>query len=89
MDVHPDDEALRRLREEFVGWQIWRAVRYDGQPGEWVATRGHPRAGVSPTVVRSSKKHHDVILREVRTYGQVRAHVRVSRGRLHPCLDQA
>lgn len=48
-----EDPALRRLREEFTGHRIWRSRRWDGRPGDWVATLLDPAAGVDPTVIRS------------------------------------
>jgi hypothetical protein len=52
--VNPADQALARLREEFQGHRIWRATRYDGRLGDWVATLHDPKAGVDPTVVRDT-----------------------------------
>ena len=52
--VNPDDQALARLREDFQGHRIWRAIRYDGKLGDWVATLHDPKAGVDPTVVRNT-----------------------------------
>ncbi|GAA2427154.1 hypothetical protein GCM10010191_44990 [Actinomadura vinacea] len=49
--THPDDQALARLREEFTGHRIFRAIRSDGLLGEWVASLHDPRAGVDPTVM--------------------------------------
>ncbi|WP_344592720.1 hypothetical protein [Actinomadura vinacea] len=49
--THPDDQDLARLRADFDGYRIWRAVRRDGLLGEWVATLHNPRAGVDPTVM--------------------------------------
>ncbi|URM98401.1 hypothetical protein LUW76_30905 [Actinomadura madurae] len=51
--AHIDDPALRQLREEFTGHRIWRSRRWDGLPGDWVATLRDPAAGVDPTVVCS------------------------------------
>ncbi|TDC57920.1 hypothetical protein E1281_03155 [Actinomadura sp. KC345] len=51
--AHTDDPALRRLREEFTGHRIWRSRRWDGRPGDWVATLRDPAAGVDPTVIRA------------------------------------
>ena len=51
--AHNDDPALRQLREEFTGHRIWRARRWDGRLGDWVATLHDPAAGVDPTVIRS------------------------------------
>ncbi|MGP4026143.1 hypothetical protein [Actinomadura sp. 3N407] len=51
---------LDRLREEFTGHRIWRARRWDGRPGDWVATLHDPSAGVDPTVIRADS----VALRE-------------------------
>jgi hypothetical protein len=49
--AHPDDKELARLRVDFGGYRIWRAVRRDGLLGEWVATLHDPRAGVDPIVM--------------------------------------
>jgi hypothetical protein len=51
---NPDDQALALLREDFQGHRIWRATRYDGRLGDWVATLHNPKAGVDPTVVRNT-----------------------------------
>ncbi|MFI0373607.1 hypothetical protein ACH35V_37605 [Actinomadura sp. 1N219] len=51
MRTHPEDLALARLRAEFIGHRIFRAVRADGLLGEWVATLHDPAAGVDPTVM--------------------------------------
>ncbi len=48
-----EDPALRQLREEFTGHHIWRARRWDGRLGDWVATLHDSSAGVDPTVIRS------------------------------------
>lgn len=52
--VNPADQALAQLRRDFQGHRIWRATRYDGRLGDWVATLHDPKAGVEPTVVRGS-----------------------------------
>ncbi|GAA0565266.1 hypothetical protein [Actinomadura livida] len=52
--VNPADQALAQLRQDFQGHRIWRATRYDGKLGDWVATLHDPRAGVEPTVIRNS-----------------------------------
>ncbi|GAA2131615.1 hypothetical protein GCM10009727_24130 [Actinomadura napierensis] len=52
--VDPADQALARLRADYQGHRIWRATRHDGLLGDWVATLHDPRAGLYPTVVRSS-----------------------------------
>lgn len=52
--VNPADQALAQLRQDFQGHRIWRATRYDGELGDWVATLHDPKAGVEPTVVRNS-----------------------------------
>jgi len=49
--AYTDDPALRQLREEFTGHRIWRARRWDGGPGVWVATLHDPAAGVDATVI--------------------------------------
>ena len=51
--AHNDDLALRQLQDEFTGHRIWRARRWDGRPGDWVATLHDPASGVDATVVRS------------------------------------
>lgn len=53
-DAHAADEALAKLRHDFTGHRIWRAVRWDGRLGDWVATLHDPHAGMDPTVIRSS-----------------------------------
>ncbi len=52
--VNPAGQALARLREDFQGHRIWRATRYDGKLGDWVATLHDPKAGIDPTVVRNT-----------------------------------
>ncbi|MFG2248183.1 hypothetical protein [Spirillospora sp. NPDC048823] len=52
--VNPADQALAQLRQDFQGHRIWRATRYDGKLGDWVATLHDPKAGIEPTVVRNS-----------------------------------
>ncbi|TDC02369.1 hypothetical protein [Actinomadura bangladeshensis] len=64
-----EDPALRQLREEFTGHRIWRARRWDGAPGDWVATLHDPAAGVDPTVIRSDS----AALREALTQERQRA----------------
>lgn len=60
-----DDPVLRRLREEFTGHRIWRSQRWDGLPGDWVATLRDPAAGVDPTVVCSdSAALRDALMQE-------------------------
>lgn len=53
-DTHAADEALAALRRDFSGHRIWRAVKWDGRLGDWVASLHDPSAGVDPTVIRSS-----------------------------------
>lgn len=48
--VNPADQALAQLRQDFQGHRIWRATRYDGKLGDWVATLHDPKAGVEPTI---------------------------------------
>ena len=64
-----DDPVLRRLREEFTGHRIWRARRWDGRPGDWVATLHDPSAGVEATVIRGDSS----ALREALVQEQKRA----------------
>lgn len=52
--ANSDEKAIYELRTEFPGWGFWRAVKPDGSPGEWVATRRDPGAGVSATVMQPS-----------------------------------
>lgn len=52
--VNPADHALAQLRQDFKGHRIWRATRHDGKPGDWVATLHDPKAGIEPTLVRTS-----------------------------------
>ncbi|QXJ22121.1 hypothetical protein AGRA3207_003068 [Actinomadura graeca] len=49
-----EERELERLRADFTGWRIWRAVRRDGGLGEWVASLHDPRAGIEPTVMHPS-----------------------------------
>ncbi|MFG2089650.1 hypothetical protein [Spirillospora sp. NPDC048824] len=53
-DTRAADEALAALRRDFTGHRIWRATRWDGRLGDWVASLHDPHAGVDPTVIRSS-----------------------------------
>lgn len=46
-----DEWELGRLRADFGGWRIWRAVKQDGRLGEWVASLHDPKAGVEPTLM--------------------------------------
>lgn len=69
------DQALDRLREDFRGHRIWRATRHDGKPGDWVATLHDPKAGVDPTVVRSTAEE----LRKTLTIERSRATNRTTR----------
>ncbi|WP_433228290.1 hypothetical protein [Actinomadura formosensis] len=48
-----EDHELTRLRQDFTGHRIWRAVRWDGRLGDWVASLHDPAAGIDPTVIRS------------------------------------
>lgn len=49
----PDNRQLADLRNEFTGHRIWRSVRWDGRPGDWVASLRDPAAGIDPTVIHS------------------------------------
>ncbi|MEU5880430.1 hypothetical protein [Spirillospora sp. NPDC047279] len=53
MDPRNDHDALVLLRSDFPGHRIWRAVRWDGLPGDWVATLHDPAVGVDPTLIAS------------------------------------
>ncbi len=55
METHAlkDDRVLRRLQEEFTGHRIWRARRWDGRAGDWVATLLDSAEGIDPTVICS------------------------------------
>lgn len=66
MDVQSDDQELARLRAEFEGWRIWRSVKEDGRLGEWMATLGDPRVGVTPTLMWPSAKQLRAALVEER-----------------------
>ncbi|MER6813591.1 hypothetical protein ABT299_30350 [Spirillospora sp. NPDC000708] len=48
-----EDQQLDGLRNEFTGHRIWRAVRWDGRLGDWVASLHDPAAGIYPTVICS------------------------------------
>ncbi|WP_242900670.1 hypothetical protein [Actinomadura terrae] len=48
------ETELARLRRDFTGHRIWRAVRTDGRLGDWVASLHDPTAGVDPTVIQPS-----------------------------------
>ncbi|MFA1546571.1 hypothetical protein [Actinomadura chokoriensis] len=48
-----EDQELARLRQEFTGHRIWRAVRRDGRLGDWVASLHDPAAGIDLTVICS------------------------------------
>ena len=63
-----DDEilALVRLRVDFPGHRIWRSVRRDGRPGDWVATLRDPAAGVDPTVISRNAESLRRLLEEQR-----------------------
>ncbi|GAA0577369.1 hypothetical protein [Actinomadura livida] len=52
-DARAADETLAQLRRDFTGHRIWRAVRWDGRLGDWVASLHDPQAGVDLTVIRS------------------------------------
>ncbi|NVI88518.1 hypothetical protein [Actinomadura sp. BRA 177] len=47
-----DNPALDQLKKDFPGHRIWRSRRWDGEPGEYVATLIDPKAGVDATVMR-------------------------------------
>jgi hypothetical protein len=55
MNAQPsiEDRELARLRQDFTGHRIWRAVRWDGRLGDWVASLHDPAAGIDPTVICS------------------------------------
>ena len=58
-----EDRDLAQLRHDFTGHRIWRAVRWDGRPGDWVASLHDPAAGVDPTVICSSAEELRAALR--------------------------
>ncbi|WP_433465935.1 hypothetical protein [Spirillospora sp. CA-128828] len=64
--AHINDPALLQLQEEFTGHRIWRSRRWDGRPGDWVATLHDPAAGVDPTVIRSDSASLREALRQER-----------------------
>lgn len=72
--VNPADQALAQLRQDFQGHRIWRATRYDGKLGDWVATLHDPKAGVEATVVRNSAEE----LRKALTIEPNRATIRTT-----------
>lgn len=74
--VNPADQALAQLRQDFQGHRIWRATRYDGKLGDWVATLHDPKAGVEPTIVRTSAEE----LRKALTIELNRASTRTTGG---------
>ncbi|MFI0353145.1 hypothetical protein [Actinomadura sp. 9N407] len=49
--VNTDHQALIELRTDFPGHRIFRANRWDGRYGSWVATLRDPACGVDPTVM--------------------------------------
>ncbi|MGI5203263.1 hypothetical protein ACQEU6_17010 [Spirillospora sp. CA-108201] len=63
------EKALADLRRDFTGYRIWRATRWDGRLGDWVASLHDPRAGVDPTVIASNP----AALREALVYEGERA----------------
>ncbi|MEV0662165.1 hypothetical protein ACIBI3_34145 [Actinomadura luteofluorescens] len=52
-DTEAAEKALAELRRDFTGHRIWRATRWDGRLGDWVASLHDPHAGVDPTVIAS------------------------------------
>ena len=53
-DAEAAEKALADLRRDFTGYRIWRATRWDGRLGDWVASLYDPHAGVDPTVIASN-----------------------------------
>ncbi|NYE12188.1 hypothetical protein [Actinomadura citrea] len=53
-DAEAAEKALAELRRDFTGYRIWRATRWDGRLGDWVASLHDPRVGVDPTVIAST-----------------------------------
>ncbi|WP_067491681.1 hypothetical protein [Actinomadura hibisca] len=74
--IRGHDQQLARLRTEFTGHRIWRAIRWDGRLGDWVASLHDPEAGVDPTVIRSSPE----ALREALVHERERAAMKKIRG---------
>ena len=58
-----EDRDLAQLRREFTGHRIWRAVRWDGRLGDWVASLHDPAGGIDPTVICSSAEELRAVLR--------------------------
>ena len=70
--VRDDERELGRLRDDFRGWRIWRAVKRDGRLGEWVASLHDPNVGVEPTLMFPTAP----LLREALVQQAQRARVR-------------
>ncbi|MFG2087197.1 hypothetical protein [Spirillospora sp. NPDC048824] len=58
-----EDQEIDRLRSEFTGHRIWRAVRWDGRLGDWVASLHDPAAGVDSTMICASAEELRAALR--------------------------
>jgi hypothetical protein len=68
--MRSDDEAARlQLETDFPGWYFWRAVRCDGEPRSWMATRTDPNAGPDPTVMADTAEKLRAALEEQRRAG--------------------
>ncbi|GAA0597357.1 hypothetical protein [Actinomadura livida] len=71
-----EDQEIDRLRNEFTGHRIWRAVRWDGRLGDWVASLHDPASGVDPTVICSSPEELRAALRREAERAAVRRGLR-------------
>ncbi|GLZ07287.1 hypothetical protein Acsp03_47530 [Actinomadura sp. NBRC 104412] len=58
-----EDRDLAQLRRDFTGHRIWRAMRWDGQLGDWVASLHDSSAGIDPTVICSTPEDLRAALR--------------------------
>jgi hypothetical protein len=48
------DPEAAAIQADFTGWRVWRATNRFGQPGDFIATRRDPQAGVDPTVMTTT-----------------------------------
>jgi len=68
----PEEGALEELRRDFIGHRIWRSVRSDGRPGEWVASLHDPGAGITPTLMHPTPEALRAELVQERVRAQAR-----------------
>jgi len=67
------DPEAAALEADFTGWHVWRATDRFGQPGDFVATRHDPAAGVDPTVMAGSAAEMRAALTEQRVQRAMRS----------------